>query len=63
MIFGFECEADNPAAAFFCAERGDDIIRLDEMQIDRLARLGDFVRLDAYWPIVARGSGADETVA
>ena len=48
---------------FFAPERGDDVIRFDEMQIDRLARLRNFVRLDAYWAIVARGSGADQTIA
>ena len=63
MVFGFQREADDPAAAFLRAERGDDIVGFDEMQIDRLAGLGDLVRLDAHGPIIARGGGADQAVA
>ena len=63
VVFRFQREADNPATAFFRAERGNDVVGFDEMQIDRLAGLGDFVRLDAHRPVVARGGGADEAVA
>ena len=63
VVFGFEREADDPAAALFRAERGDDVVGFDEVQIDRLAGLGDLVRFDAHRPIVARGGGADQAVA
>ena len=45
MIFGLERKADNPATPFALPERGHDVIRFHQMQIDRLTSLGDFVIL------------------
>ena len=48
----------------FCAtERGDDVVGFDEVQVDRLARLGDLVRLDAHRAVIAGSGGADQAVA
>jgi len=63
VVFGFEGEADDPAAAFFGAERGDDVVGFGEVQVEWLASLGDLVRLDPHRAIVAGGGGADEAVA
>ena len=59
MIFGLEREANDPAAPLALTERGYDILSFHEVQIDRLARLGDFVRFDPHWPVVARRGGTD----
>ena len=59
----FQREAHDPAAAFFCSERGNDVVGLDQVQIDRLAGFVDLVRLDADRSVVAGGSGADQAVA
>ena len=63
VVFGFQGEADDPAAALSRAERGDDVVGFDEVQLERLAGLGDLVRLDADRAVVAGGGGADQAVA
>jgi len=63
MVFSFQREADDPAWAFAVAEGGDDVFRFDEMQVDGMTGLGDFVVLDADWTVIAWGRGANQSVA
>ncbi len=62
VVFAFERETDDPACTLTCTERGDDVVRLDEVQVDGLARLGDLVVFNAHRAVIARGGGADQPV-
>jgi len=63
MIFRLQRKANDPAASLFRTQRCHHIVSFHQVQIDRLARFGDLVRLDAHGSVVAWGRRADQAVA
>ena len=62
-IVGFEGEADDPLAGpFRSSQQGDDVLGFDQLDHQRLSRLGNLAVGDLAWLVIARSGGPDRAV-